>query len=426
MYLRRKLSQLVQRRSKIHPPEEGPLPPPPPTPSNKNKNKNKNKNTHQIVPFSSPPPSRIRTEPQIPHGDGFENPRRFDRESSAGVLGLLLGIFLVRMGMESSTVQAPPTETMEESTELEEYPPVTSSRIKLRDGRFLAYTERGVPKSRSNYKVVIVHGFGSSKEMNFPVSRELIEKLGIYIVLYDRAGYGDSDMNSKRTVKSEALDIQELAERLQLGSKFYVIGVSMGSYPTWSCLKYIPDRLAGVALVVPTVNYRWPSLPESLTKPDYRKKLIRWSLRIASHAPGLLQWWVTQKWHPSEGDPTLFNQRDIEVLKTTPGFPMFTPENLRRRRVFETLRSDFKVGFGKWEFDPMDLSDPFPKGASSVHIWQGHEDKVVPFQLQRFVSGKLPWIKYHEIPDGGHLLVHYNGVCDAIVKALLIGEEPVS
>lgn len=74
----------------------------------------------------------------------------------------------------------------------------------------------------------------------------------------------------------------------------------------------------------------------------------------------------------------------------------------------------------------MDLSNPFPKGASSVHIWQGHEDKVVPFQLQRFVSGKLPWIKYHEIPDGGHLLVHYNGVCDAIVKALLIGEEPVS
>ncbi|KAI6683262.1 hypothetical protein NL676_029175 [Syzygium grande] len=60
----------------------------------------------------------------------------------AGVVGLLLGIFLVRMGMESSTVQAPPTETMEESTELEEYPPVTSSRIKLRDGRFLAYTER--------------------------------------------------------------------------------------------------------------------------------------------------------------------------------------------------------------------------------------------------------------------------------------------
>lgn len=59
---------------------------------------------------------------------------------------------------------------------------------------------------------------------------------------YDRAGYGESDPNPKRSLKSEALDIQELADQLQLGSHFYVIGVSMGSYATWSCLKYLPHR----------------------------------------------------------------------------------------------------------------------------------------------------------------------------------------
>lgn len=72
--------------------------------------------------------------------------------------------------------------------------------------------------------------------------QELIEKLGIYFLLYDRAGYGDSDPNSKRSLKSEAYDIQELADQLKLGPKFYVIGVSMGSYPAWSCLKHIPHR----------------------------------------------------------------------------------------------------------------------------------------------------------------------------------------
>lgn len=45
--------------------------------------------------------------------------------------------------------------------------PVVSPRIKLRDGRHLAYIERGVPKDIAKYKIVIVHGFGSSKEMNF-------------------------------------------------------------------------------------------------------------------------------------------------------------------------------------------------------------------------------------------------------------------
>ncbi|XP_038705650.1 uncharacterized protein LOC120001406 isoform X2 [Tripterygium wilfordii] len=306
--------------------------------------------------------------------------------------------------------------------------PVSSSpRIRLSDGRYLAYTERGVPKHISKFKIVIIHGFGSSKEMTFLVPQELIEELGIYFVLFDRAGYGESDPNPKRSVKTEALDIQELADQLQIGSKFYVIGVSMGSYPTWSCLRYIPDRLAGVAFVVPVINYKWRSLPKSLTKEDYRRRLVQLALWFSKYAPGLLQWWVTQKWIPSspalQRNPFFFNDNDIEVLKKTPGFPMLSRDKLGERGVFDTLRGDFITGFDNWDFDPVDLSNPFTDNESSVHIWQGYEDKVVPFQLQRFITGKLPWIKYHEVPDGGHLIVHYDGICEAILRALLLGEE---
>ncbi|KAJ4724807.1 alpha/beta-Hydrolases superfamily protein [Melia azedarach] len=306
-------------------------------------------------------------------------------------------------------------------------PSVTSPRIRLSDGRYLAYKEKGVPKEDSNYRIIIVHGFGSSKEMNFPVSQELTEELGIYFLLYDRAGYGESDPNPRRSVKSEALDILELADQLQLGSKFYVIGVSMGSYPTWSCLKYIPYRLAGVALIVPVINYKWPSLPKSLIRADYRRKLCLWSLWIAKYTRGLLYWWVTQKFLPAtsvlERNPVYFNNRDIEVLKNTRGFPMLTQDKLRERTVFDTLRDDFLAGFDEWDFDPMELSNPFPQNESSVHIWQGYEDKVVPFQLQRFIWRKLSWIKYHEVPDGGHLIVHYDGLCESVLKALLVGED---
>lgn len=59
---------------------------------------------------------------------------------------------------------------------------------------------------------------------------------------FDRPGYGESDPHPKRTLKSLALDIEELADQLGLGSKFYVIGYSMGGELTWSCLKYIPHR----------------------------------------------------------------------------------------------------------------------------------------------------------------------------------------
>ncbi|CAA7019028.1 unnamed protein product [Microthlaspi erraticum] len=256
-------------------------------------------------------------------------------------------------------------------------------RIKLRDGRFLAYKERGVPKDEAKYKIILVHGFGSSKEMNFSASKELIEELGVYFLLYDRAGYGDSDPNPKRSLESEALDIEELAHTLQIGPKFYLIGVSMGSYPTWSCLKHIPHRLAGVAFVAPVVNYGWPSLSKKLIKKDHRRRLIKWCFRISKYAPGLLHWWISQKLFSSttsllESNQLYFNSNDIDILKRIKGFPMLTKDKLRERNVFDTLRDDFLAGFGQWDFDPADVR---MSGESSVHIWHGKEDKVVPSQL---------------------------------------------
>ncbi|KOM50557.1 hypothetical protein LR48_Vigan08g138400 [Vigna angularis] len=285
---------------------------------------------------------------------------------SRGAKVLLIGL----LGMFCQGTQLPPPKPNDSADGVH-----VSPKVRLRDGRYLAYREKGVPKDQAKHIIIIVHGFGSSKDMNFLAPQELIDELGIYILQYDRAGYGESDPNPKRSLKSEALDIEELADQLQIGSKFYVIGVSMG--------------LAGVAMIAPVINYQWPSFPESLIKKDYKRKLIKCAVLLAKYFPRLLLWW----------------------------------EKLREQVVFDTLRDDWLVAFGEWEFDPLKLSNPFPHNTSSAHIWQGYEDKVVPSQIQRFVTEKLPWIQYHEVPDGGHLIVHYSGVCEAILKALLLGEQ---
>lgn len=59
---------------------------------------------------------------------------------------------------------------------------------------------------------------------------------------YDRPGYGESDPDPKQTVKSLALDVEELADQLGLGSKFYVIAYSIGCHVVRGCLRYIPHR----------------------------------------------------------------------------------------------------------------------------------------------------------------------------------------
>ncbi|KAL5148700.1 Protein PLASTID MOVEMENT IMPAIRED 2 [Glycine soja] len=65
---------------------------------------------------------------------------------------------------------------------------------------------------------------------------------------------------------------------------------------------------------------------------------------------------------------------------------------LREQLFFDTLRGDWKVASGIWEFDPLKLSNPFPDNRISAHIRQGYENKVVASKIQRFVTQKLPSI----------------------------------
>ncbi|KAG2320128.1 hypothetical protein Bca52824_013341 [Brassica carinata] len=93
---------------------------------------------------------------------------------------------------------------------------------------------------------------------------------------------------------------------------------------------------------------------------------------------------------------------------------------LRDVAWFETIRNDFVACFEQWDFEPADLSI---SKESSVHIWHGKKDPIVPFQLLRCLLQKQPLINYHEMPHGGHMIAEYDGTGDAILRALLLGEE---
>ncbi|EXB38455.1 hypothetical protein L484_022355 [Morus notabilis] len=306
-------------------------------------------------------------------------------------------------------------------------PTISSPRVKLSDGRHLAYREFGVPKEVAEHKIIVIHGFGSSKDVTLPIPEELTVELKVYFLFFDRAGYGESDPYPSRSVKSEAFDIQELADKLELGSKFYIIGISMGGYPVWSCLKYIPHRLSGAALVVSFVNYWWPCFPYNLARESLARLAPsdQWTFRVAHYAPWLLYWWMTQKWFPSlsilSGDTSIFTHKDLEILKRLSEAPSDGQDKIQQQGAHESLHRDLIAGFGKWEFDPLGVGNLFPNNEGSVHIWQGYEDKIIPVKLHRYIAEKLPWIQYHEVPDAGHLLIFENNMCEAVLKALLVG-----
>ncbi|XP_011090350.1 uncharacterized protein LOC105171048 [Sesamum indicum] len=304
-------------------------------------------------------------------------------------------------------------------------PSVTSPRVRLGDGRHLAYKERGLPKEQAKHKIIVSHAFGDSKGFKLPISEELLKELQIYLVAFDRAGYGESDPNPKRSVKSDAFDIQELADKLQLGPKFYVIGISLGAYPVYGCLKYIPHRLSGAALVVPLINYWWRCFPAELSEKGLSGMLPqnRWAFTVAHYAPWLLHWWLTRKWIPSmsilEGKTDVFSPSDLEILEHLDGPQNEEQDKVQQQGTHESLYRDLMVGLGRWEFGPTDISNPFPNNEGYVHMWQGYEDKVCRFEMNGYIAGRLPWIQYHEVADAGHLLIYKAAHCEAIFRALV-------
>ncbi|KAL9143396.1 hypothetical protein ABFS82_14G233300 [Erythranthe guttata] len=335
---------------------------------------------------------------------------------------IAVGAIVCFMGYAYVTIRPPPPKTCGSPGG----PPLTSPRVKLDDGRHLAYKEKGVAKEEAKHKIIVCHGFDDSKDFNLPISQELIDEFGIYILSFDRAGYGESDPNPKRSIKSDAFDIQELADKLHLGSKFYLVGISMGAYPVYGCLKYIPHRLSGAALIVPFVNYWWKCFPSKLSKEALGTLPLsdQWTFRVARFAPWLVNWWMTQKWFTSlsimHGKLDIFAPSDLEIIRQLSASPREGQEKVRQQGVHECLHRDLIVGFGRWGFDPTDIVNPFANNEGCVHIWQGNEDNFIPKKLSRYLSEKLPWIQYHEVLDAGHFLIYNQTNCEAIFKSLLI------
>ncbi|KAJ4971690.1 hypothetical protein NE237_004789 [Protea cynaroides] len=306
-------------------------------------------------------------------------------------------------------------------------PPITARRIKLSDGRHLAYKEHGVPRENALYKIIFIHGFDCCRHDVIPFSPGFAEEMGIHIVSFDRAGYGESDPNPKRTVKSTALDAEELADQLEFGPKFYVIGYSMGGQAVWPFLKYIPHRLAGAALIAPVINYWWSGFPANLSREAYKQQCLpdQWAVRVAHYTPWLVYWWNTQKWFPSSSvaafSPDILSPPDKQLI--THFISRQYAAQIRQQGEYESLHRDMIIGFGNWEFDPMDLENPFSNKEGSVHLWHGEVDRFVPVTLQRYIAGKLPWIHYHEVRGSGHLLSYAEGISDVIIRTLLLGEK---
>uniref|UniRef100_A0A5B7C9F6 AB hydrolase-1 domain-containing protein n=1 Tax=Davidia involucrata TaxID=16924 RepID=A0A5B7C9F6_DAVIN len=321
--------------------------------------------------------------------------------------------------------------------------PPSATRILLPDGRHMAYRELGVPGDLARFSLIAPHGFLSSRLAGIPGVKELLlEEFGVRLVTYDLPGFGESDPHPNRNLNSSALDMLYLANAVGINDKFWVLGYSSGAMHAWAALKYIPNRIAGAAMLAPMVN----PYESSMTKEEISRTWEKWVRRrklmyyLARRFPKFLTYFYRRSFLSGKHgqiDKWLslsLGKRDRALIEE-PRFEEFwhrdVEESVRQGNV-KPFIEEAVLQVSNWGFSLADLEVqkkcpgkgilPWLKFMYSqaeceltgflgpVHIWQGMDDQVVPPSMTDYVARVLPRATVHKLPDEGHF--SYFFLCD--------------
>ncbi len=122
-----------------------------------------------------------------------------------------------------------------------------TTRIQLRDGRMLAYTEYGA--RQGGRPVFYFHGHpGSRRDWAAFDGRGFASELDARVIAVDRPGQALSDFKRDREILDWPDDVTELADSLEV-DRFAVLGISGGGPYAAACAFKIPERLTATAII---------------------------------------------------------------------------------------------------------------------------------------------------------------------------------
>jgi pimeloyl-ACP methyl ester carboxylesterase len=267
------------------------------------------------------------------------------------------------------------------------------SEIALADGRRLAYAVMGAERG---YPVVVLHGTPGSSRQLAGLHRSACDQ-GIFLVAPDRAGYGGSDHDPRRTIASSTRDVNELLNQLNLAS-CAIVGLSGGGPFALACGILHSERIRAVATVggvAPPVARNLWGLPDRVPVQVARRSeaCARWLLAgtmgVARASPERALLWVTR--FLAGPDASLLR----ENTQLREGFleDLHNPGPTTARAAAR----DYWLFAHPWDVDISDMSVP-------IHIWHGTADRVVPVSNARVIAEQCPAARLHLVRNGGHFL----------------------
>ena len=271
--------------------------------------------------------------------------------------------------------------------------------IELPDGRSLdVYVDGpadGVP-------LVSHHGTPGAGLPFRPFVRAAAER-GMRWVSYSRPGYSSSTRHEGRSVADCVDDVVAILDHLGAG-RFYTTGGSGGGPHTLACAALLPDRVlacAAIAAVAPhdAKGLDWiagmgPENIQEFAAAEEGPEALETYLE--SEAPGLREATSAQ-----------------ELIDTMAGLlPPVDRDALSGEfadAMIESTHRALATGIWGWFDDDMaffrDWGFPLDGIDAPVALWQGREDKMVPFSHGGWLAANTSGARAHLLDDHGHLSI---------------------
>jgi pimeloyl-ACP methyl ester carboxylesterase/1-acyl-sn-glycerol-3-phosphate acyltransferase len=275
-------------------------------------------------------------------------------------------------------------------------------KMTLRDGRTLAYMDRG---PRDGIPIFHFHSLQGSRIERLATNEAMLERLGVRLITPDRPGIGLSTPQRGRTLASWASDVRELAAHLLGdGGQFSILGFSAGATYALACGQ-LPG-LRAVSLVgglgLPHLISVWRRYSNEAIKILLSAKMAKVReatfLSIeARHRKRLtvdLEGYIEQvKRGLSPDDRRILSQPEVEELFRQNRWESYAQGPGYLLQEVQALYSDPDIDLDRL-------------AACTVLITHGGQDQVVPPAVARDLHERIPGSGYHELPRRGHYFLY--------------------
>jgi len=285
--------------------------------------------------------------------------------------------------------------------------------LELPDGRTLEYVVGGPAGAPP---LIMHHGTPNAAVLFEPLVA-VAAAHGLRTVLHSRPGYAGSSPQPGRSVAAVASDVAAVLDDLG-AEQFVTLGWSGGGPHALACAALLPGRCMAAASIAGVAPYKAQGADGFEFLSGMGAENIEEFGAAAAGEAELTAYLQGAAADLAEVQPAQVVAAlgdllsDVDRKALTGAFADF---------LAASFRAAVSTGIAGWRDDDLAFLADWGFGLSGIQapvsIWQGDEDRMVPFDHGRWLAGQLPGASVHLKPAEGHLSLLVDNA-DAIVAEL--------